>query len=87
MQHWESIADPGIIKKLRSGGNDRVEGGVRGKRRGGRKRVQRNFTGMPTEYMVNTLLRVGVVRKGGIALLICGAELLYGVARGVTELI
>jgi len=87
MQQWESIADPGIIKKLRSGGSDRVEGGVRRKRRGGRKRVQRNFTGMPTEYMVDTLLRAGVMRKGGIAMLICDAELLYGVVRGVTELI
>jgi len=87
MQHWESIADPGIIKKLRSGGNDRVEGGVRRKRRGERKRVQRNFTGMPMEYMVDTLLHAGAVRKGGIAMLICGAELLYGVAHGVTELI
>jgi len=42
---------------------------------------------MPTEYMVDRLLRAGLVRKGGIAMLICGAELLYGVARGIMELI
>ena len=40
MQQCESIADPGITKELRSGGNERVEGGVRRKRRGGRKRGQ-----------------------------------------------
>jgi len=87
MQHWESIAEPGITKKLSSGGNERVVGGDRRKRRGERKRAQRNFTGMPTAYMVDRLLHAGLVRKGRIGMLICGVELLYGVARGVTELI
>jgi len=38
------------------------------------------------EYMVDRLLHAGLVRKGGIGMLICDAELLYEVARGIMEL-